>query len=50
MKLDKEELARDFEISLKIRTYDQDGLLFASIVRLKMTMTAGASNNDVHKK
>ena len=41
MKLDKEELARDFEISLKIRTYDQDGLLFASIVRLKMTMTAG---------
>ena len=42
MKLDKEELARDFEISLKIRTYDQDGLLFASIVRLKMTLTMKA--------
>ena len=33
MKLDKEDLAKDFEISLKVRTYDQDGLLFASIVR-----------------
>ena len=40
MKLDKEDLAKDFEISLKIRTYDQDGLLFASIV-------SGAGNRGV---
>ena len=32
MKLDKEDLARDFEIELQVRTYDQDGLLFAAIV------------------
>ena len=38
MKLDKEDLAKDFEISLKVRTYDQDGLLFASIVRLQIAV------------
>jgi hypothetical protein len=31
-KLDRDDLAKDFEISMKIRSYDQDGLLFALIV------------------
>ena len=45
MKLDKEDLAKDFEISLKVRTYDQDGLLFASIVRLKIAVFCDLGHN-----
>ena len=33
LRLRKEDLQGDFDISLRIRTYDQDGLIFASIVR-----------------
>ena len=39
MKLDREDLAKDFEISFKVRTYDQDGLLFASVVRSQIAVT-----------
>ena len=39
MKLDKEDLAKDFEITFKVRTYDQDGLLFASVVSSQVEVT-----------
>ncbi len=32
LKLDKEDLAKDFELEMKIRTFDQDGLIFACTV------------------
>lgn len=34
LRLRKEDLQKDFEIKLQIRTYDQDGLIFASVVNL----------------
>ncbi len=38
MRLRKEDLQRDFRISLKIRTFDQDGLIFASVVRIYLSL------------
>ena len=32
LRLRKDDLQGDFDISLRIRTYDQDGLIFASVV------------------